>query len=608
MSPNYFVLNTSQIYHNFDSPNPVQNHEGIQQLIENDSKYVVFCRSGLLMLCDQQISLSVTSVLYDEKLLELIDTSNQIHISYDGNHTQHEIEPKAQLLYFTKKIHSIVTQMDRGNIEVNAPHVIVESWLSALISKHEYIESLNASKKYQIPFSRFIQLGKISVEKLCQQIPNAQMRQFLACLTPLKSETDLHFILEFLSLMFGSEVTFNLNNSEIQIPNYNPSSTTLTKFSDSILICLVLLNNIVSAIKFACSFSSSDIIKSSIGFLLTLYDNDSLFDLSYKTYDTKCIASVGLLTMKEPSSYVPFIERVDKIENPDLRKAMIDEEKGDSASAISHYSKCGSDYDEKCLYIITRDNLYDVGLDSYPSGSDIWRKIIDKKLEYLVKNNRPQKEIALAALKSNDPETFMRYIRAIVKSNEWQIILPRVEPQHYESIRDALIDEKRIEDAAYFTLVYMRDAATSKELYMRCHRWMKAVECGASREEVADGAFDILMKEIRKNIGTVQYLRKRFEEISEKQREHPESAKRKGKARSKRGLPAIVAQMVEMLPDKERMDEIAQVCTLLRLVGGQSKADELNKANRELVRAIWPIPHLPENEEMVVPQHLQGII
>ena len=215
--------------------------------------------------------------------------------------------------------------------------------------------------------------------------------------------------------------------------------------------------------------------------------------------------------------------------------AKFDESICDYISAIKHYSRCAKEFEEKCLYIITKEKLFDIGLKYYPEGSEIWNKIITQQLEYLIKSNRPQKEIAMTAIKSNNEEIILNNIKSIVKYNDlWQLILPIISVESYEIIKNALLEDKQYENAAYFTLVYLKDPNESKNLYIKAHKWMKAIECGASKEEVALEAYNLLMKDINKKINAVQNLKKRFNEVQEKQKLHPESSIRHGAQKNKK--------------------------------------------------------------------------
>ena len=96
--------------------------------------------------------------------------------------------------------------------------------------------------------------------------------------------------------------------------------------------------------------------------------------------------------------------------------------------------------------------------------------------------------------------------------------------------------------------------------------------------------------------------------VKEKQKIHADSHIRHGKNKEKRGLPAIIVQLTTLLPNEAKTTEFKQVGEILRMVGENGKADELKQAFREMVQAIYPIPHLPDNEELPVPNYLQGIV
>lgn len=662
LTPSFVVISRSQISP-IDTPDSqagtisglatefVQNNnqilfEGVGSGDLSPGDWVCYCsRDNKLYLNGEEKASNVKSFIFDEKLLAYVYISYSeadrklgsggymCNIQYGLRSTSRQIEPYAQLLFFSRKIYTIISLMNRGNIESNAPHVIVEDALRNLIADKEYSEGWRISKKYQIPFTRFIQLGDIDLFTLCQQIPDTQLRSCMSVLRPLdfiknnslssgifsSSSNQLKFVLNFLSFILDVEITYNIENKTLNIPPYDNNRSEIATFGTTCCICFVLLDAAVEAVRFACNFNSSDNVKRCITFLLTLYDNNTLYDISLKTYDTKCIASVGLITMKEPSLYVPFIEELDKIENENLKKAKIDEAASDPRSAVIHYALAGPEFDEKALYIIGRDKLFKEGLCSYPEGSETWMKIIEMKLNYLSnleKREREKKEgeIAETALISDNPQIILQYIGEIVRSKTWRLAISSIlkhgsDESSLLQIKEALEFAKLIKEAASFTAQYIPSAKDEAvRLYLQCHEWFKAIENGADKIETANTAFDTLINEYKHKAENAQILKEKFEDVKEKQKIHKDSNIRHGKNKEKRGLPAIVIQLNALLPDAEKKEEFDDVCELLKMIGEYNKLDQLDSAFRRMVQAIYPIPTLPEDERVPVPQHLQGFV
>ena len=176
-------------------------------------------------------------------------------------------------------------------------------------------------------------------------------------------------------------------------------------------------------------------------------------------------------------------------------------------------------------------------------------------------------------------------------------------------IKEALEESKLYEEAARFTAQYIPDAKDEAvRLFLLCHEWYKAIENGANVADTALLAYDLLMKESSRKAENAKILKSRFEDVKEKQKIHADSHIRHGKNKEKRGLPAIIVQLTTLLPNEAKTTEFKQVGEILRMVGENGKADELKQAFREMVQAIYPIPHLPDNEELPVPNYLQGIV
>jgi hypothetical protein len=361
-------------------------------------------------------------------------------------------------------------------------------------------------------------------------------------------------------------------------------------------------------VRFACGFSGSDDVKNAVSFLLTLYDGNELYDFAMKTFDTRCIAYVALITMREPSTYVGFVEELNRIENEHLRIALISEALGNSERALIEYSKCGSEHTEKCLYLVKRDKLFDLGLRCFERGSSEWKAVIGMKLDAISKScqERDVKETALTALLSDDPTLVAQHCKAIVKNGLWRLAIRKVLDVHFNTIKDALIEEKQFEDAAYLCQHYLHDNEGAADLFIQAGQFEKAIEAGMNEQVVAETAYRNLSDSMKKGIQEAGLLKQRFAEIEEKQKAFPER-NRKGKNRDKRGLPAIVTQLYCLLPNSEKSAQIQAIVGLLNSMGRRKEAEELIELFRSLCRAVWPIPRLPEGETMQIPPHLQHI-
>jgi hypothetical protein len=310
--------------------------------------------------------------------------------------------------------------------------------------------------------------------------------------------------------------------------------------------------------------------------------------------------------MKEPSSYVPFVEELNRIDDAHLRNALIDEAVGDNEHAIGEYAQCGPEYQDKCVNIIVRERLFDVGLRSYPKESPVWFRICRLKLDSLPTNKT--EEIARTALQLDDSDQIVKFLKPIIATNLWRPAIRRLDREAVPAVRDALVAAKMFADAAYVEFHYLQNAPAAVDLFVRGHEWLKAIECGASEETVAEKAFQMFRNEFTRGIGEAQKIKARFDDVERKQSEHPEPAVRRGRNKEKRGLSALIQKLNEMLPTPERQRTIETIMSLLRKVGKEEQAQTLRELFRGLCRAVWPIPRLPEAETVPIPNHLQGIL
>ena len=606
ITPSYFVLNEIDVC---DGNTTRRLDFPAYIVIQNGEDLAILGRNGVLEHNGQVRSRTAHTLLCTERLLSYIDEGVMHHIVYCGKETAREVEPKAELLFFARKIFSVVIQMNRGNIETVAPHVIVEAALSELIAKNEYGDALKISKRYQIVFSRFIRLGQIDLDPMCSQVSDFQLGQFISSLKPLEDEPEMNFVLELMRFILGANVEYNRQEKSVTFADFNSDGPHAQNFAKTFCICCILLESTPSAIAFACSFNSSDKVKETINFLLTLYDANELYDLSLRTYDPRCITTVALITMKEPSTYVDFVEEIKNMENPHLKIATIEENLGNYARAIHEYALCGAEYEERCMYLITQEKLFEDGIDAYRDNVEVKTKVMLARLDYLEKSTKDAdvRCAAMTAISLQSSELIDRFMPQIVKSNIWRVAIPHMNDESKQRLCDVLVKEKSYTDAAYIYQHYLNNTKEASELYAKAQDWLRALECGMAPGEMSELAFKILMGECKKNTKEAERLKKRFVETLEKQKEHPENTK-KGKNKDKRGIPSIIAQITQLLPTADRTSQYEFVQGLLRENGQSDLADQLRVAFRQMVRAVWPIPHLPENEEMQVPPFLRGIL
>lgn len=620
LTPNYTIFDCELIVP-ANGSKTIKLNDPVYAFTDNDGKRVAQYRNGNLSQDEQHVVDNCYSYLAADKLLAYTHNVNRFTVQYGDASHERQIENYAHVLYFSRKLYSIVTQMQRGNIETNAPHVILESQVKDLIAKHNYTDTLFISKRYQVPFSRIIRLGEVSIPELLNQIQDSKLRSFISVLvcipqkhdSPPRNEEEQkerdreidecgenkRFVYKILSHLFGVE----FNDKTEWDPAFAEQPLAINFYSVA-SICFVLLDKAVYSVAFACQMKNPQTSKAALDFLLTLFDADNLFDISMRTYDTKCIATVGHVTMREPSLYIPMIEKFNKLPR-DLMIAKIHNKLGDYGTAVKYFAKCGDKYIEKAKAIALREKVYDEGLQSLIRGTPEWIEVLKRKLEQL-ENEKKIKEVAIHAIASNNEEVILKYINAICQAGNAELARQRVSEQNWPVILDALKKSKRREEAAYFALNYVKDLKAAGNLFLEVQKFDKAEQCGIPPEHIADVAYKSLKNKYTRAAKDAKDLHDLFDKTKvAEETHHPEASKRTGKKKEVRGLPAIISKLEALLPTQEDDDVLTRAQTFLIMAGRQDDAQELKNLYNTAARAVYPIPSLPEGQKPLVPDHLK---
>ena len=635
ITPNFTVFNGRTIVPvSGDKAKTIESDERIIAFTDNEGVAFYLVDSGILYSNGDLVSKEVYSFLAIDKLLTYVYKTNNLVIKFGDEKTERTVENNAVVLFYVKKLFSIIIQMQRGNIETQAPHVIVEYHMKELLKEKKYEDALFISKRYQIPFSRIINLGEISIPDLLKQIPDSKLRPFISVLTPIykeekakdekaekaektpeeilalekekeaeiaKCNKNKDFILALLSFIFDTKIV--AVNGKYEYPEEVGPNQIGREFFSVADICFVLLDNPVAAIKFSCSVNDAKVCQASLEFLLTLFDADRLFDLSMKTYDLRCIRTVGHVTMREPSSYVPMLEEFSKMDK-NIMMAEIDETLGDYGEAIIHYAACGPEYYTKCMELAIREEFYDEAIRAIPQDTEQFKKVYLAKIEALNKAKK-YSDLARMVAASKDEPTILKYLDKVIIGGLFDLVVGYISPENYENVLKTLISTGRIARAADFTFKELSSPKRAAELYIKCHKWANAITCGRSVEEITEMAFNYHYTKAVKDKEEAERLRENFNTIKEKQKGHADSNRRTGKKKEKRGLPAIVESFKKLLPSEEENEKEAQAEALLIQCNRLDDLEKLRVAYNLAVRAIIPIPILPENEQAVPPQHLK---
>lgn len=546
---------------------------------------------------------NVFSFMYHNHLLCFVHNSKKIVFKFDGKSVEHGIESNSYPVFFNPSLFSVIILMPRGNIEAQSKHIVVLSKLVELISNNQLEEALYVSKRYMVHFDRIVDL--FSDEKIkcliTSGIPDIEIRSFISFLKPSESNDHQLFLYRLLSAIFEVEIT-TLNQGL-------PANTTFAHTYYSVVcIILILLDNPVLAVDFACNLTDSSISYDALKFLLTIFDSNKLYDLSLKTYNMRNIATVSHVIMKEPSVYLNDLKRLKSLANDDLRKAIIDDEYvQDYKSAIYNYSKSGEEYFDRIRELAIENNLFDDALRALENApNDVRDKLVEEMLKSFDKKD--SRKIASTVIKIRKIESIKQYINHVVDANLYYDAFDILPKDDYPVIIKALVDSKKYEKAAFCYEKYLNDLKNAATYYIKARKWKEAIRVGADKTTTIKQAYKIYSEEFTNFTTKAQKLKESFKEVLEKQKVHPEAGVRKGKKKDNRGLPSIISKLLEMLPDDEKFSDINYVVEQLHIINEEELEKDLSNKRNKLIRAIWPIPSLPETEQMLVPVYLRGIL
>ncbi|KAG6576415.1 Elongator complex protein 1 [Phytophthora cinnamomi] len=167
---------------------------------------------------------------------------------------------------------------------------------------------------------------------------------------------------------------------------------------------------------------------------------DSLYSEALGLYDLDLVRTVAIHSQRDPTEYVPFLDRVAHLENENWRKYTIDVHLERHARALTHLAALiddiGSGNDEEksklqttALELIERGKLYDQALQLFPlaavkrssSQSDgaFRQQILRLKGDFL-EADKKYEAAAYVYLSASDKE---KARRAFIAANKWQMAL-----------------------------------------------------------------------------------------------------------------------------------------------------------------------------------------
>ncbi|KAE9323455.1 hypothetical protein PR003_g16975 [Phytophthora rubi] len=398
------------------------------------------------------------------------------------------IERGALLVATVGQRASVIVQMPRGNLECMSPRLLVLALVVQQVQMQEYVAALEICRRHRLDlnvlvdynpqvfiknFQQFLVQGYLSTrpaavtsDRLCLFITNLHpvdvwKTKYGPLLEPFNAVNYVNAVQEESTAVSGSEEKVNAvcqafmdaihelesNGEEIETEAalLLPFVTSAVKQSpprfDAALgrIRKLLHRNEQSTSEDNNSRNRAAATRA-IKHLIMLTDVDSLYSEALGLYDLDLVRTVATHSQRDPKEYVPFLDRVARLENENWRKYTIDVHLERHARALTHLAALmtdiGSDNDEEknklqnmALELIERGELYDQALQLFPhapvkrstSQSDrAFRHQILRLKGGFLEVEKKFEAAAYVYLSASDKE---KARRAFIAANKWQMAL-----------------------------------------------------------------------------------------------------------------------------------------------------------------------------------------
>ncbi|KAI9989759.1 hypothetical protein PInf_020046 [Phytophthora infestans] len=385
------------------------------------------------------------------------------------------IERGALLVATVGQRANVIVQMPRGNLECMSPRLLVLALVVKQIQARDYVTALEICRRHRLDLNILVDFNPQAFIKSFSQY---LVRSFLSTRPAAVTSdrlclfvTNLH-VVDVWATKYGPllepfnvvEPTDDIQDDAVYAGEEKVNTVCrefmrviqeLTSDREEAEAAL-LLPFITSAVKqspprFDAALgrirkllhpdkeSSSDnraTATRAIKHLIMLTDVDRLYSEALGLYDLDLVRTVATHSQRDPKEYVPFLDRVARLENENWRKYTIDVHLERHARALTHLAalikESGSDDEaetnklqDMALDLIKQGELYDQALELFPlapvkqSGRDFRQQILRLKGEFL-DTEKTYEAAAYVYLAASETE---KARRSFVAARKWQMAL-----------------------------------------------------------------------------------------------------------------------------------------------------------------------------------------
>ncbi|XP_034996299.1 elongator complex protein 1 isoform X1 [Zootoca vivipara] len=251
----------------------------------------------------------------------------------------------------------------------------------------------------------------------------------------------------------------------------------------------------------AGSVSAEEALK----YLLYLVDVNELYDHSLGTYDFDLVIMVAEKSQKDPKEYLPFLNKLKKMEN-NYQRYSIDKYLKRYSKALHHLSKCGPEHFPEFLNLVVDQNLFNEALKLYLPDTQEYKTVSYAYGEHLIQKHLPEQ----AGLIFFRCGAFERALDAFLISGNWQLALTAAGELCYtedklanlaRSMAGKFVEKRKYADAAILLEQYAKDYEEAILLLLEGNTWDEALRLiyKYNRTDILETNFRPSLLEVQKN-------------------------------------------------------------------------------------------------------------
>ncbi|KAG1710770.1 hypothetical protein DVH05_013495 [Phytophthora capsici] len=352
---------------------------------------------------------------------------------------------------------NVIVQLPRGNLECISPQLLVLALVVQQIQMREYAAALELCRRHRLDlnllfdynprafldnFPRFLvkrllsRPAAVASDRLCLFITNLHP---VDCWTtkygPLLKPFTATEVSE--SNQAGEEKVnvvcqeFMLAIQDLESGEEEAQALLLPFVTCAVKQSPPRFDEALGKIQELLHGASSSAATRAIKHLIMLTDVDSLYMEALGLYDLALVRTVATHSQRDPKEYVPFLDRVERLESDNWRKYTIDAHLERHARALTHLAALiteTNDQEEKgklqnvALDLIKQGELHDQALNLFPSkrGDEIFRHQILRLKGDFLETKKKHEAAAYVYLSASEKD---KARRAFISANKWQMAL-----------------------------------------------------------------------------------------------------------------------------------------------------------------------------------------